>query len=83
LRQATPEQAVKDKPKSAPVASVAEAAARGQIHVKTSGLTSTRKSEVAMTSQRVDFSMAQGRAARWARPSTRRRACWYWIGQWN
>jgi lipopolysaccharide export system protein LptA len=53
-------QAVGDKPKSAPVASVAEAAARGQIHVKTSGLTFDQKSGVATTSQHVDFSMAQG-----------------------
>ncbi len=58
--KATPGQAVKDKPKSAPVASVAEAAARGQIHVKTSGLTFDQKSGVATTSQHVDFSMAQG-----------------------
>jgi lipopolysaccharide export system protein LptA len=58
--KATPEQAVKDKPKSAPVALVAEAAARGQIHVKTSGLTFDQKSGVATTSQRVDFSMLQG-----------------------
>jgi len=58
--KATPEQAVKDKPKSAPVALVAEAAARGQIHVKTSGLTFDQKSGVATTSQRVDFSMVQG-----------------------
>jgi lipopolysaccharide export system protein LptA len=57
--KATPEQAVKDKPKSAPVASVAEAAARGQIHVKTSGLTFDQKSGVATTSQHVDFSMVQ------------------------
>jgi lipopolysaccharide export system protein LptA len=53
-------QAVKDKPKDAPVASVAEAAARGEIHVKTSGLTFDQKSGVATTSQHVDFSMAQG-----------------------
>jgi lipopolysaccharide export system protein LptA len=53
-------QVVGDKPKSAPVASMAEAAARGEIHVKTSGLTFDQKSRVATTSQRVDFSMAQG-----------------------
>jgi lipopolysaccharide export system protein LptA len=58
--KATPGQAVKDKPKSAPVVSVAEAAARGEIHVKTSGLTFDQKSGVATTSQHVDFSMAQG-----------------------
>ena len=53
-------QVVGEKPKGAPVASVAEAAARGQIHVKTSGLTFDLKSRVATTSQQVDFSMAQG-----------------------
>jgi lipopolysaccharide export system protein LptA len=53
-------QAVKDKPKSAPVASLAETAARGEIHVKTSGLSFDQKSGVATTSQHVDFSMAQG-----------------------
>jgi lipopolysaccharide export system protein LptA len=58
--KATAEQAVKDKPKSGPVASAAEAAARGEIHVKTSGLTFDQKSGVAATSQHVDFSMAQG-----------------------
>jgi lipopolysaccharide export system protein LptA len=58
--KATTEQAVKDKPKGAPVASMAEAAARGEIHVKTSGLTFDQKSGVATTSQHVDFSMAQG-----------------------
>jgi lipopolysaccharide export system protein LptA len=51
---------VGDKLKGAPVASVAEAAARGEIHVKTSGLTFDQKSGVATTSQHVDFSMVQG-----------------------
>ncbi len=53
-------QAVSGKLKGAPVASVAEAAARGEIHVKTSGLIFDQKSGVAKTSQHVDFSMAQG-----------------------
>ena len=53
-------QAVGEKLKGAPVASVAEAAARGEIHVETSGLTFDQKSGVATTSQHVDFSMAQG-----------------------
>jgi lipopolysaccharide export system protein LptA len=53
-------QAVREKLKGAPVASVAEAAARGEIHVKTSGLTFDQNSGVARTSQHVDFSMAQG-----------------------
>jgi lipopolysaccharide export system protein LptA len=58
--KATPARAVTGKPKSAPVASVADAASRGEIHVKTSGLTFDQKSGVATTSQHVDFSMAQG-----------------------
>jgi lipopolysaccharide export system protein LptA len=53
-------QVVSDKPKGAPVVSVAEAASRGEIHVKTSGLTFDQQSGVATTSQRVDFSMTQG-----------------------
>jgi lipopolysaccharide export system protein LptA len=52
--------AVSEKLKGAPVASVAEAAERGEIHVKTSGLTFDQKSGEATTSQHVDFSMAQG-----------------------
>ena len=58
--KATPARAVSGKVKSAPVASAAEAAARGEIHVKTSGLTFDQKSGVATTSQHVDFSMVQG-----------------------
>ena len=42
------------------MATLAEAAARGEIHVKTSGLTFDQKSGVATTSQHVDFSMVQG-----------------------
>jgi lipopolysaccharide export system protein LptA len=57
--KAAPVQAVGDKLKGAPVSSVAEAAARGEIHVKTSGLTFDQKSGVATTSQHVDFSMVQ------------------------
>jgi len=51
---------VSGKAKNSPVASAAEIAARGQIHVKTSGLTFDQKSGVATTSQHVDFSMVQG-----------------------
>jgi lipopolysaccharide export system protein LptA len=58
--KATAGQAVSEKLKGAPVASVAEAAERGEIHVKTSGLTFDQKSGVARTSQHVDFSMVQG-----------------------
>ncbi|MGD0831145.1 MAG: LptA/OstA family protein [Terracidiphilus sp.] len=52
--------AVGDKRKGAPVATAAETAARGEIHVKTSGLTFDQKSGMAKTSQHVDFSMVQG-----------------------
>jgi lipopolysaccharide export system protein LptA len=49
-----------DKRKGAPVSTLAETAARGEIHVKTSGLTFDQKSGTATTSQHVDFSMVQG-----------------------
>ena len=58
--KAVADQAVSDKLKGARVASVAEEAARGEIHVKTSGLTFDQQSGVAKTSERVDFSMTQG-----------------------
>lgn len=49
---------VKNKP--APTALAAEAAERGEVHVKTSGLTFDTQSGVAHTAERVDFSTAQG-----------------------
>ena len=49
-----------NKGKSTPILSAAETAARGEVHVKTSGLTFDTKSGVATTAQRVDFSMVQG-----------------------
>jgi lipopolysaccharide export system protein LptA len=52
-------QAVSEKLKGAPVASVAEAAAQGEIHVNTRGLIFNQNTGVAKTSQHVDFSMAQ------------------------
>jgi lipopolysaccharide export system protein LptA len=58
--KAATSQAVSGQAKSAPVASAAETAARGQIHVKTSGLTFDQKSGVATTAEHVDFSMEQG-----------------------
>jgi lipopolysaccharide export system protein LptA len=61
--KAAPMQAVGEKLKGAPVASVAEEAARGEIHVKTSGLTFDQKSGVATTSQHVDFSMVQAKGS--------------------
>jgi lipopolysaccharide export system protein LptA len=48
------------KAKTTPIASAAETAERGQIHVNTSGLTFDTKSGVATTSAHVDFSMVQG-----------------------
>jgi lipopolysaccharide export system protein LptA len=57
--KAAPMQVEGGKLKGAPVASAAEVAARGEIHVKTSGLTFDQKSGVATTSQHVDFSMVQ------------------------
>jgi lipopolysaccharide export system protein LptA len=49
-----------EKAKSSALASVAETAARGEIHVKTSGVTFDEKSGVATTGQHVDFSSVQG-----------------------
>jgi lipopolysaccharide export system protein LptA len=57
-------QVVGERRKGAPVDVAAATAARGEIHVKTSGLILTeaadQKSGVVTTSQRVDFSMVQG-----------------------
>jgi lipopolysaccharide export system protein LptA len=53
-------QAAGEKLKSAPVASAAQTATRGEIHVKTRGLIFNQNSGIAKTSQHVDFSMAQG-----------------------
>ena len=49
-----------EKGKPTPIASAAEVAARGEIHVKTSGLTFDTKNGVAKTAERVDFSTIQG-----------------------
>ncbi len=51
---------VDEKIKNSALASAAETAARGEIHVRTSGLTFDEKSGVAATDQHVDFSMVQG-----------------------
>jgi lipopolysaccharide export system protein LptA len=48
------------KAKATPIASAAEIAERGEIHVKTSGLTFDTKSGLATTREHVDFSMVQG-----------------------
>jgi len=52
--------AIDDKGKGTPLAAAAEAAASGEIHVKTSGLIFDQKSGVATTQKHVDFSMVQG-----------------------
>ena len=56
--KATPEQAANSKVQ--PLATAVQTAEKGEIHVKTSGLTFDYKSGVSSTSQRVDFSMVQG-----------------------
>jgi len=48
------------KEKPTPIASAAETAERGEIHVKTSGLTFDTKTGVATTAEHVDFSTVQG-----------------------
>jgi lipopolysaccharide export system protein LptA len=52
--------AAAEKNKPTPIAAAAQTAERGQIHVKTSGLTFDTKSGVATTAEHVDFSMVQG-----------------------
>jgi lipopolysaccharide export system protein LptA len=49
-----------DKAQGTPLGTVEEMAARGEVHVKTSGLSFDEKSAVATTAEHVDFSMAQG-----------------------
>ena len=56
--KATPEQAIGNK--NAPLNAAARAAAAGEVHVKTSGLTFNWNTGLASTSQHVDFSTAQG-----------------------
>ncbi len=51
---------VHDKAIAKPLASAAEAAARGEVHIKTSGLTFDYKSGVTTTNARVDFQLTQG-----------------------
>ncbi len=49
-----------EKGKPTPLASAAQTAERGEIHVKTSGLTFETQTGVATTAEHVDFSMVQG-----------------------
>jgi lipopolysaccharide export system protein LptA len=48
------------KGKATPIASAAATAERGEIHVKTSGLSFDTRSGLAQTNERVDFSTVQG-----------------------
>ena len=57
---ATPDQIVKGKAIAKPLASAAETAASGEVHVETSGLTSNWHTGLTTTSQRVNFSLTQG-----------------------
>jgi len=52
--------AVDERAKGTPLAAAAEIAARGEIHVETSGLSFDETSGVAATAKYVDFSMVQG-----------------------
>jgi lipopolysaccharide export system protein LptA len=58
--KATARQALSGKAKGSTLASAAETAERGEIHVKTSGLSFDEKSGVATTDRHVDFSVVQG-----------------------
>jgi lipopolysaccharide export system protein LptA len=60
LPQANPQPAAGEKSKSNPLTAAAQTAARGEIHVKTSGLTFDQQSGVVTATERVDFSMIQG-----------------------
>jgi lipopolysaccharide export system protein LptA len=58
--KATPGQAVGHNAGGKPLATAADAVERGEIHVKTSGVTFDQNSGLATTPERVEFSMAQG-----------------------
>ncbi len=58
--KATTGQVVGEKRRDAPIGELAEAASRGEIHIKAKGLIFNQKSGVATTSEHVDFSMVQG-----------------------
>jgi len=49
-----------EKEQGTPLGTVEEMAARGEVHVKTSGLSFNEKTAVATTDEHVDFSMVQG-----------------------
>ncbi len=61
--KANPEKALGDKAKSGVLTAAAQTAARGEIHVKTSGLVFDQHSGVASTKENVEFEMAQGKGS--------------------
>jgi lipopolysaccharide export system protein LptA len=58
--KATPDRLMGDKEQGKPLASAAETAARGEVRVKTDGLTFDQGTGIATSDKRVEFSMAQG-----------------------
>jgi lipopolysaccharide export system protein LptA len=58
--RASAEQVISPKGKKNPLTATAQAAASGEMHVETSGLTFDQKSGMVTTEQRVNFSTAQG-----------------------
>ena len=50
-------------PKPTPLATAAQKASEGEMHVKTSGLTFNQKSGVATTRERVEFALTQGKGS--------------------
>jgi lipopolysaccharide export system protein LptA len=58
--KAIPDKGIAEKVKGKPLTAAAEAAAAGQIQVKTSGLVFDWHSGITTTSKHVDFSLAQG-----------------------
>jgi lipopolysaccharide export system protein LptA len=57
---AAPGRVLGEKPLSGPLASAAQTAARGEVRVKTSGLTFDRNSGEATTAKKVEFTLTQG-----------------------
>ena len=60
MPKASADQVIHPKGKKNPLEATAQAAASGEVHVQTSGLTFDQKSGVATTEQRVNFAMTQG-----------------------
>ena len=58
--KASADNVVNGKAVAKPLASAAETAASGEVHVKTSGLSFDQKTGMVKTDQRVDFAMTQG-----------------------